>query len=191
MRVVGLVGSPRRGRNTATLVQKVLDGAKSQGAEVKLLYLTGISPCLACDLCKEKRSCVQDDAMQPIYALLDEAQGIVIGSPIYFDHISAQTKTFFDRLYKYIGPNMEHRFHPGVRAVIVLTWEALNPQAYEGVADWLQERLRYYLGIETVERLLAAQTGRHPVGEREDLLQRAFQAGVKLVQACREVPTAN
>ena len=100
MQVIGIVASPRHGRNTATLVQQVLDGAQSQGAETALLYLEDyeINPCRACDACKETGECIQDDDMAVFYEALERAKGKVVGTPIYFDHIIAQAKAFIDRL---------------------------------------------------------------------------------------------
>jgi multimeric flavodoxin WrbA len=182
MQVIGIVASPRHGRNTATLVQGVLDGAQSQGAETALLYLEDyeINPCRACDACKETGECIQDDDMTVFYEALEGAKGIVVGTPIYFDHISAQAKTFIDRLYPYLGPNGEHLFPKGVKSVLALTWEASNSDLYANVAEWLKDRLAYYWEIETVDVLMAANTDKVAVSERKDLLQEAFAAGVKL-----------
>jgi len=60
-RVLGIVGSPRRGGNTEILVGAVLRGAEEAGALVEKVLLSklGISPCLACDACRDTDECVQ------------------------------------------------------------------------------------------------------------------------------------
>ena len=141
-KVIGIVGSPRRGQNTGTLVQRVLDGAHSEGAETEIFYLSDyqIAPCDACDGCFHFGECVKGDDMRILHMALREARAFVLGTPIYFDHVSAQTKTFLDRLSLYTGPNPELRFPKGVKAVLVATWEARDPQAYDDEVTWLEGR---------------------------------------------------
>ena len=187
--VLGIVGSPRRGGNTGTLVSGALGGAADAGAQTRLLYLDDqrIHPCLACMACKAKDRCVQSDGMERIYPLLEQSTGLVLGSPIYFDHVSAQTKLFLDRLFPYVGPNMEKRFPTGVKAVIILTWEATDPSAYDDVGEWLAGRLAYYYDIEVVDRVLVSSTESVPVRTSTETQQRAYRAGVVLAQAMRGI----
>jgi len=181
-RVIGIVGSPRRGKNTATLVQKVLEGARSAGLETELLYISDyrINPCDACNACIRTGQCAQDDDMHLFHAALRRARALVLGTPIYFDHVSAQIKALLDRLYPYTGPNPAFRFPQGVKAVLVATWEDSNPTAYDDVIDWLEGRLSHYFGVETVGILKGSGTGNTPVSRREALLQEAFDAGARL-----------
>ena len=183
-KVIGVVGSPRRGKNTGTLVQKVWEGAKSKGIQTALFYLDDyhINPCKACNACKEGGECVQADDMQTLYSALSETKALVLGTPIYFDHVTAQTKLFLDRLYPYIGPKLEHRFPKGVKSVLVCTWEARNPDAYDNVITWLQRRLSGYFDIETIEVIKASDTETTPVSEKEELLRDAFDVGVRLAE---------
>lgn len=61
--VIGIIGSPRKGFNTDTLVQAVLDGAKDEGAQTTKYYLTDLNyvGCQACQYCKENKECTIDD----------------------------------------------------------------------------------------------------------------------------------
>ena len=72
MRITVLVGSPRKGGNTETLADALIEGAKAAGAEVTKYSLRGkkIAPCLACDYCLSHDACVQRDDMAEVYALL-------------------------------------------------------------------------------------------------------------------------
>ena len=184
MKILGVVGSPRHGRNTATLVQRVLDGAKSVGADVSMLYISDydIAPCDACDGCKQSAECVLEDGMRTFYAAIDGIQGLVLGTPIYFDHVSAQMKLFLDRLYALVGPDMEQYFPAGARSVLVATWGDSDPNLYNDVVDWLKGRMSLYHGVETVATLTAADADGVPPARRPELLQSAFDAGVKLAQ---------
>jgi multimeric flavodoxin WrbA len=111
MKLLALNGSPRKGWNTEQLLQKAMDGAKSLGAETELiqLYDQEFKGCISCFACKVKGSrtnglCAYRDALRPILEKCQKADAIVIGSPIYFLDISAQTKCFLERL-NYPGPS--------------------------------------------------------------------------------------
>ena len=188
--VLGLVGSPRIGLNTSTLVERVLQGAAATGVTTKLVHLNELSiePCDACNGCKDAAQCVKQDDMQGICDDLEASGALVLGTPIYFDHISAQTKLFLDRLYPYLGPDMEHRFPKGVKAVLAAAWEAEGTEAYAEVVNWVRDRLSFYFDIETVGVLTAADTGNQPVWDRQDLLREANDLGVLLGNGLRGDP---
>lgn len=154
MLVLAVNGSPHERGNTGFLLRKVLEGAQQHGAETKMLDLgkMKLSPCIACATCKKEQrtSCSIRDDMYEFYDVVDEMKAIVVGTPIYFDHISAQLKAFMDRLYPYIGANTERYFPRGVKAGIVITYGASGESSYDGVIDWIKGRLKGYYGIETV-----------------------------------------
>jgi len=101
VKILGISGSPRKG-NTLELVEEALKAA-SEVAEVecKLITLRGkLSPCIDCDKCPVNppdKYCTISDKMDEIYPLLIEADGIIIGAPVYFGTVNAQTKAFMDR----------------------------------------------------------------------------------------------
>ncbi|MDY6910978.1 MAG: flavodoxin family protein [Chloroflexota bacterium] len=101
MKILGIVGSLRRNSNTGILVQEAMNGAKEAGAAVEVLSLTGknIAPCNGCDFCVDAGECSINDDMQSIYGKLVEADGIFIGTPVYFWSVSGQVKVFIDRTY--------------------------------------------------------------------------------------------
>ncbi len=99
LKVLGIAGSPRRDGNTDHLLQQVLAGASSHGAETKTVVLSelNISPCRHCDGCIKTGKCVVEDDMQWIHADLREFDRIVLASPIFFMGATAQTKAMIDR----------------------------------------------------------------------------------------------
>ena len=99
MRIVGLVGSPRQGMNTDTLVREALRGAEAEGAATEILRLNqlDIRPCQACRKHPAPNHCFFFDDMQKIYEVLENADGIILGSPIYYGTVGAQTKRMIDR----------------------------------------------------------------------------------------------
>ena len=105
MKVIALNGSPRKKWNTATLLSKALEGAASQGAEVELvhLYELNFKGCLSCFSCKTKDGksygqCAVYDDLTPILKKVEQADAIILGSPIYFGPVSGEMRSFMERL---------------------------------------------------------------------------------------------
>jgi multimeric flavodoxin WrbA len=100
-RVLGIVGSPRRGGNTDILVDEVLAGAAEAGAltEKAMLSKLDIGPCRACETCKKAGKCVQQDDMHALLTQMDQSDVWVLGTPVYWWGPSAQFKAFLDRWY--------------------------------------------------------------------------------------------
>jgi len=99
MKVLGIAGSPRRGGNTDLLLDEVLRGAASKGAEAKTIVLNDldITPCQHCDACLEAGKCRIEDDMQMVYREMEDADRIVLASPIHFMGVTAQMKAMIDR----------------------------------------------------------------------------------------------
>lgn len=99
LKVLAIAGSPRRGGNTDLLLQEVIRGAVSVGADVKHIVLSKlrIAPCLHCDRCMETGRCAVEDDMQWIHADLKDADRLALASPIFFMGLTAQTKAMIDR----------------------------------------------------------------------------------------------
>ncbi|UCD56485.1 MAG: flavodoxin family protein [Candidatus Hydrogenedentota bacterium] len=106
MKVIGFNGSPRKGANTETLVKAVLKGAAGKGAETRLVNLNELSikGCQGCDACKnDLGTCVQKDDISPLLQEMKECDAIVLGTPIYWFHVSSQFKALIDRFYCFFG----------------------------------------------------------------------------------------
>jgi multimeric flavodoxin WrbA len=99
MKIWGFVGSPKKNGNVDLLVSEVLNGASSRGAEIYKTYLNDLHmrPCQSCGVDPAPKHCLFNDDMKEVYATLESCDGIVLGSPVYFDTVSAQTKLMIDR----------------------------------------------------------------------------------------------
>jgi multimeric flavodoxin WrbA len=100
LKILGVSGSPRKG-NTEILVQEALKAAEGiSGVKTQFVTLRGkkINPCLACYHCvRNKTFCIIKDDMQDLFPKIAEADGLILGSPVYFHTVSAQLKAFMDR----------------------------------------------------------------------------------------------
>ena len=103
MKVLGISGSPRPGGNTDILVKLALEVVSQQGIETEFLSLADrpIQPCTACGGCSgpDVTDCVQDDpAFEGIIRRFSEADGVLIGSPVYFGSATPEIMAVLDRV---------------------------------------------------------------------------------------------
>ena len=109
IKVVGIVGSYRKGKTIDSAVSAILEGAKAKGAETKKIYLLDkhIEFCKNCRSCAQQKvearrgRCVHDDDMEDILAEIDGADAVVLGSPVNFYNVTAIMKRFIERLLPY------------------------------------------------------------------------------------------
>lgn len=99
MKILGIVGSPRKEGNTEIMMREALEAARQAGAETEMVLVadSDISPCDGCMTCMEGDGCVIDDDMQTLYEKIELADGIIFGTPVYFINVSAQAKAIIDR----------------------------------------------------------------------------------------------
>ncbi len=105
-KIVIIDGGPRKKFNTASMLQKFAEGALSvrNDIEVKTVRLYGLDykGCMSCMACKLKgrasNICKYKDALTPILEEIAQADGLVLGSPIYFGNITGQMQAFLERL---------------------------------------------------------------------------------------------
>lgn len=99
MKIIALLGSPRKGGNTELLLSEAIKGIEDSGfsAEVFNLNSMNILPCQGCSGCDETGICIYDDDMTKIYEAIREADRVILASPIFFFSLSAQTKIMIDR----------------------------------------------------------------------------------------------
>jgi len=135
MKVMGFTGSPRRAGNTAWTVDRILEGAREQGAEVESWHFSDLDlkpcgGCLGCHKGGQNTGCVINDDMQKLYAALEQADVLVLGSPVYMGQMSAQAKIFTDRLFAQISPRFSpHYQERAVQKKLVLVFTQGNPDA--------------------------------------------------------------
>ncbi|HEX2927074.1 MAG TPA: flavodoxin family protein [Ruminiclostridium sp.] len=121
-KIVAFVGSPRKNSISSQLLNKAIEGAKSEGAEIVVYDLndTGIRGCQACDYCRKENVCIVKDKLQSMYSDIASADGIIISSPIYMSDFSGQAKIWFDRLRPMFGHDFKPRY-PGKKIVAVFS----------------------------------------------------------------------
>lgn len=184
MKVLGVNGSGRGGGNTAVLVKGILDGAKEVGAETVFMELADmkIAGCRACKSCKSTQRCVVEDDMERFYGIAPGVDVLVLASPIYLDHITAQLMAFIHRLYCYLGMGLENYYpNKDARAVLGITYGAGGSNMYDYVLDWMEARMKGYFDIPTLAKFKIPSTVHTRIIDvQHPEVQRAYALGKSL-----------
>jgi NAD(P)H-dependent FMN reductase len=198
MKIIGINASPRKNANTQTLVEAVLNGAAGKGAQTRLVNLRelNINGCIGCEGCKkELGKCVQKDDLSPLLQEIAGCDGIVMGTPVYWYHVSAQFKMLVDRLYSFFGfgedpktgaPVFQSAFPKGKNFVLLISRGDPEPppmfsQFYDHLNEWLN-LIPMTLGAGSIELIpqSGADINRKAAANNPSLLEKAKKAGEKL-----------
>jgi multimeric flavodoxin WrbA len=177
VKVLGLVGSPRKGSNTDLLVTRILEGAQTNGKTTEKLYLydLNISPCIDCRACKKgTHQCSLKDDMQQVYPKLEAADAVVFGTPMYWYAPTATMKLLIDRLRPYISSKKLQ----GKKGVVVIPSEE-GAGKCAGMVDTFKCSFKY-LGLEWAGKVLAQAYEKAEVEKRPQILLSAFELGKTL-----------
>lgn len=105
MKVIAINGSPRKKWNTATLIKRTLEGAESQGAETEIIHLydleyKGCKSCFSCKIIGSSNygKCEVQDDLTGIFGKIENADALILGSPVYLGTVTGMMKSFMDRL---------------------------------------------------------------------------------------------
>lgn len=101
MKVLMINGSPRANGNTFTALDEMRKIFEEEGIEVQILHIGNkdIRGCMACGNCSQTGKCCFDDVVNEGAKLLEEADGMVVGSPVYYASANATVIAFMDRLF--------------------------------------------------------------------------------------------
>jgi multimeric flavodoxin WrbA len=160
MKVLAINGSPRKNENTATLLNKALEGAVSQGAETEIIHLYDYTfqGCVSCFACKVKNGknygrCAVNDDLTPILEKTAKADAIILGSPIYFQGITGVMKSFLERFmfpYAKYDANYSSIFGKKISTGFIYTMNVTHNQmkelGYEQGLRFIEEGMERLFG---------------------------------------------
>jgi multimeric flavodoxin WrbA len=186
MRILALVGSPRKGGNSDTLADAILAAASAAGAEVEKIYLNDLQVrgCQACDSCRgapEDECVLEDDMAKVVHPRLRACDGFVTATPIYYFGAAAQTKLFLDRWYALGGQPGEPHALRGKRAAIALAYEDADPFA-SGAANAMatfRDAIRW-VGVELVGVVCGTAAAPGEIAGNPAVMQQARDLGAGL-----------
>ena len=170
MKILALIGSPRRRGNTDLLVDAALAEAAKHGHTGEKLYLYDhtIRPCVDCRACKQgEKVCVQKDDMPKIYHAIDAAGALILATPIYWYGPTAMMKLLIDRLRPYVA----NRRLEGKRAYLIAPSEE-GPSACRPLVESL--KLSYkYLGLVYGGEALITANEKGEVAKKPEEMEKA------------------
>lgn len=180
MKIVGICGSPRKG-NTEWMLRKLLEGASKEGADSELILLREkdirtCDGCLSCEAGGKQRKgiCRIRDDMQEIYPKLVEADGLALGTPVYFEMLSGLLKNFIDRTCP-IWPRLELKPIVGIAVAEDSIGKAIdNLRTYSSVC-----------GMRWVGEVTALAKTREQISKDIDVERRLEHLGRKLFRTLR------
>lgn len=147
MKILVLNGSPRVRGNTVAMIDAFKRGAEEKGHTVSVINVCQkkISGCLACEYCYKKdsgheRQCIQQDDMQEVYPILDEAEMIVLASPVYYHSFSGQLQCAVNRTYALDKPRNLKK--------VALIFSSGSDHVYGGAIYEYQNSFLLYLKLE-------------------------------------------
>jgi len=178
MNIVSIIGSPNGTKgSTGALLKIVLEGAESLGAKAETFVIKSqeVKPCLACDTCHKKGTCPQKDAFPQIKEKVMAADGLILATPNYISHVSAQIKAFFDRC---CGIVHCQGFQGKYGAAVVTSGGGDEKPITEYMNQFLA-----VTGAIPVGAVWATMAGVQGVNFPEEIRKQAFALGEKLVTA--------
>ena len=139
MKVLGIVGSPRKNGNTEMLTAHTLKAITEEGLDTELIPLAGldIRPCNACMVCSQEERCSIEDDLFPIYLKMKDADGIILASPVYYGSATALIKAFIERT-GYISRFNGEPFHRKVGGPLVVARRAGHNFTLAQLTLWYQ-----------------------------------------------------
>ena len=139
MKVIGIVGSPRKNGNTEILTSHSLNAIAEEGIDTELIRLAGleIRPCNACMACVKAETCSIEDDLFPIYLKMKEADGIILASPVYYGSVTGLMKSCIERA-GYISRNNGEPFSGKVGGPLVVARRAGHNFTFAELTLWFQ-----------------------------------------------------
>lgn len=132
MKILLINGSPKKEGNTFIALSEVQKTLETEGIETELIHIghKAIHGCIACGKCRELGRCAFDDCVNEVAAKLNDADGIVIGSPVYYASPAGTLLSFLDRLFYSVSFDLSMKVGAAVavarRGGTTATFDVLN-----------------------------------------------------------------
>jgi multimeric flavodoxin WrbA len=176
MKILAIISSSSRSRNTAKLVLQALDGAAVHGAEVEAIVLPEyrLEFCRGCMTCLRQGRCLLGDDLELIRAKMAEADGIILGSPTHGMAPNALMKNLLDRigLYSVYTGCLSGKYLAGIASAGAMG-------AREAAHQLVQIGGSFY-GRSYITGVLAAPVGWDAIDDHPEWLRRAYELGARM-----------
>ena len=187
LKALAILGSPRKNKNTDVLLNKVIEGLMEKEVQVEKIELKNekIAHCTGCYACAKTGICFIKDDMSKMYSKFDEADIIIIATPLYFNSVSSITKAMIDRCQafwasKYVLNKPSIDRNKKRRGLFICTaGSELKREGFIG-AEVVIDLFFKAVNTQNSESMLVDQTDKIMVKDREDILREGYEIGKKL-----------
>lgn len=184
MKMLALMGSPRKKWNTDTLTDAVLQGAQEAGAEVLKVHLDDFNVRPIAEVCDDRRKREDLRADDDFPGLLEKflnAQIVLWATPVYWQGVSAQMKCFNDRLSSYFGRAPYAERFDGKGHVVICTYGRKEPETARWVTEPMKVTVEVLRGRYLGDLGVSTSGGGNRVKQMPDALQAARELGKRAV----------
>lgn len=188
MKILAIVGSPRKAGNTDIMVERMLEGAEECGAEARKIYLNELKVgcCQACGHCSTAKpwdGCAMRDDMIAVHEALKWCDAFIVGTPIHFFGPSSQTHVFIDRLYCLINSDKNGDKHAlrGKRMALAFAYGGKDPFSSGAMNAYAIFRdIATFFGIKLIGVVYGSAMDWGEITENDAVLSRARELGRSL-----------
>ena len=189
MRVVAFNGSPRKNGNTAQIIKLAFAELEKQGIETELVQVGGVlkQGCTGCNYChkhKSKGCVISSDPLNEWIETIAAADGIILGSPVYFNDVTSEMKALIDRA-GYVARANDRMYKHKVGAAVVAVRRNGAVHALDTMFHFLSNMQMFIVGgsnnvianrIGDVEKDTEGRQNMQTLGENMSLLLKAMNA---------------
>ena len=176
MKVLCINGSPRINGNTGTILKSMLEVFAAGGWDTKAIQLSKLDfkGCQGCMSCKNETDyCMQQDDLTPIYDKIQEAEVVLMGTPIYLWDVTGQFKLFLDRCFAFWNRPFTSSIKTGKTAILIVTQGQPNPKLGKAVTEKYSYFLQSWGFSEVYEQVFTLLNSRHDIEKHPEYLDQA------------------
>lgn len=177
MKVVAVMGSPRRDGRSNTLIREFLRGAEDAGHETVVYNVNemNIRGCQSCYTCKNSNcDCILQDDLKDYWKTLHEADVLIVGAPNYAGSVCGQMITYMNRHYCLLDKDWNVRIHPGIKLFGVFSQARPEADQYTDVYKWF---LADFENRKMLLKDMLVSTGKGELEPDGELMKRAYDDG--------------
>ena len=179
-KIVAVISSPRKGANSATIVDSMVAAAKGKGHDVQVFNVAELKDrrgCIACMGCKKAGKCVLKDEITPIIDAIRDADGVILSTAVYFGQPTGQYRLLEDRFFSFIDGSFTPNIEAGKKLAVVVT---AGSAGAEELAAQITGRMVQFFKFDCVGTVtMSGGNNPHAAEQNPEILAKAAEIGSK------------
>ncbi len=185
-KILAIMGSPRKNKNTDAMLDFLLDGVDKEIFSIDKVNLRdqNIGYCTGCDYCGSTGKCVLKDDMQNLYQKIDESDVVVLAAPLYFNSVNGLTKNMIDRSQKYwsLKYSLGQSYKRGENRIGIFLATGGAPYSHQQFDGALPVMDFFFkaINVDYKGNFFVSETDEKPLKHREDIRKKLYEIGANL-----------